>query len=268
MKLRFLTLALAATIVTISCARIPHTGKVTLKNETDSVSNALGYMFATQMVANFQGPFDTIDVSAVAKIYAKSKIKKEMLERYKTSFDSISEAMFYAGLFNQLSSPKNNIFDQKTGDAYLRGVYTKGMQRKQEVKSKGGAQNLVKGQAFLSENGKKAGVTTTASGLQYEIIKAGNGPKPKSTDKVKVHYHGTLLDGTVFDSSVQRGEPVTFGVTQVIPGWTEALQLMSVGSKYKLYIPSNLAYGEQGGGEKIGANETLIFEVELLEITK
>ena len=122
------------------------------------------------------------------------------------------------------------------------------------------------GTAFLAENGAKEGVTTTESGLQYEIIVSGNGEKPTTSDQVTVHYHGMLTDGTVFDSSVDRGQPATFGVTQVIKGWTEALQLMSVGDKWKLTIPSNLAYGDQGAGGIIGPGATLIFEVELLKI--
>ncbi|MEA4975310.1 MAG: FKBP-type peptidyl-prolyl cis-trans isomerase [Paludibacter sp.] len=127
--------------------------------------------------------------------------------------------------------------------------------------------NKVAGQSFLAENAKKEGVITTASGLQYEVIKKGNGPLPKDTDKVKVHYHGTLVDGTVFDSSVDRGQPAEFGVTQVIKGWVEGLQLMPVGSKYKFYIPQELAYGSQSQGQ-IKPFSTLIFEVELLEIVK
>ena len=126
--------------------------------------------------------------------------------------------------------------------------------------------NLETGIAFLEENSKKDNVVSLPSGLQYEILTEGNGPKPKATDSVKCHYHGTLLDGTVFDSSVQRGEPAVFGVNQVIKGWVEALQLMSVGSKWKLFIPSNLAYGSQGAGNSIEPNSTLIFEVELLGI--
>lgn len=125
-----------------------------------------------------------------------------------------------------------------------------------------------KGIQFLAENAKKKGVTTTASGLQYEVIKAGDGPKPVPTDRVNVHYHGTLIDGKVFDSSVERGMPITFGVQEVIKGWTEALQLMPVGSKWRVYIPSDLAYGEQGAGGDIGPNEALIFDVELLGIVK
>jgi FKBP-type peptidyl-prolyl cis-trans isomerase FklB len=126
--------------------------------------------------------------------------------------------------------------------------------------------NIAKGKQFLEENKKRPGVTTTASGLQYEIMKAGTGAKPTAADKVTVHYHGTLLDGTVFDSSVERGQPATFGVTQVIQGWVEGLQLMPLGSKFKFVIPYQLAYGEQAASEEIGPYSTLVFEVELLKI--
>jgi FKBP-type peptidyl-prolyl cis-trans isomerase FklB len=128
------------------------------------------------------------------------------------------------------------------------------------------AVNVEKGKKFLDENKKKKGVTTLPSGLQYEIMTAGTGAKPGPTDKVKTHYHGTLLDGTVFDSSVQRGEPIEFPVNGVIKGWTEALQLMPTGSKWKLFIPSDLAYGERGAGGSIGPFETLVFEVELIAV--
>lgn len=124
-----------------------------------------------------------------------------------------------------------------------------------------------KGQAFLDENKTKAGVITTESGLQYRVETEGSGEKPAETDNVKVHYKGTLLDGTTFDSSYERGEPATFGVNQVIKGWTEALKLMPTGSKYTLWIPSDLAYGPTGS-QAIGPNETLVFEVELIEIVK
>jgi FKBP-type peptidyl-prolyl cis-trans isomerase FklB len=122
------------------------------------------------------------------------------------------------------------------------------------------------GAAYLTENGAKEGVITTESGLQYEVIASGDGAKPTTSDQVTVHYHGMLTDGTVFDSSVDRGETATFGVTQVIKGWTEALQLMSVGDKWKLTIPSGLAYGDQGAGGMIGPGATLVFEVELIGI--
>lgn len=141
------------------------------------------------------------------------------------------------------------------------------LQAKQEEANKKMAENNAKsGEEFLLENGKRVEVKTTASGLQYEVVKEGEGPSPKPTDKVMVHYEGKLIDGTVFDSSVDRGEPATFGVTQVIPGWVEALQLMKVGSKWRLFIPSALAYGPQGAGGIIGPNQTLIFDVELLQI--
>lgn len=126
-------------------------------------------------------------------------------------------------------------------------------------------ENKAAGETFLAENGQRDGVVTTESGLQYEVLAEGDGDKPTAADMVKVHYTGELLSGEVFDSSRDRGEPVTFGLTQVIAGWTEGLQLMNEGSRYKLYIPSDLAYGP-GGNRGIGPNETLVFDVELLEI--
>lgn len=141
------------------------------------------------------------------------------------------------------------------------------LQAKQEEANKKMAENNAKsGEEFLLENGKRVEVKTTASGLQYEVVKEGEGPSPKPTDKVMVHYEGKLIDGTVFDSSVDRGEPATFGVTQVIPGWVEALQMMKAGSKWRLHIPSQLAYGPNGAGGIIGPNATLIFDVELLKV--
>ncbi len=128
------------------------------------------------------------------------------------------------------------------------------------------AQNLEEGVKFLAENLKNEGVNETASGLQYTVLVDGDGEKPGASDEVRCHYHGTLIDGTVFDSSVQRGEPATFPVNGVIQGWVEALQMMTVGSKWRLFIPSDLAYGERGAGGAIGPNTTLIFDVELLEI--
>ena len=124
------------------------------------------------------------------------------------------------------------------------------------------------GRKFLEENKKRANVTVLPSGLQYEVLASGEVEHPKATDKVTVHYTGTLVDGTVFDSSVQRGEPATFGVNQVIPGWVEALQLMVPGDKWRLYIPSELAYGEHGAGQAIGPNAALVFEVQLIKIEK
>ncbi len=135
-----------------------------------------------------------------------------------------------------------------------------------ELQEKASEANRKVGDAFFAENAKRDEVITLESGLQYEVLKEGNGSIPQGADQVKCHYHGTLIDGTVFDSSVQRGEPAVFGVNQVIKGWVEALQLMPIGSKWKLYVPSDLAYGAQGAGQAIGPHTNLIFEVELLEI--
>ena len=134
------------------------------------------------------------------------------------------------------------------------------------LQNKQNGAKIEEGKAFLAENAQRETVTELESGLQYEILKEGNGPKPKATDQVKCHYHGTLIDGTVFDSSVERGEPAVFPVNGVIQGWVEALQMMPVGSKWKLFIPSELAYGERGAGQAIAPHSTLIFDVELLEI--
>jgi FKBP-type peptidyl-prolyl cis-trans isomerase FklB len=137
----------------------------------------------------------------------------------------------------------------------------------QEAQRRAGEENKIAGQKFLEENKKRSGVITTASGLQYEVLRRGEGKiAPKATDRVKVHYHGTTIDGEVFDSSVQRGEPITFGLNQVIAGWTEGLQLMHVGDKFKFYIPAELAYGERSPSPKIKPNSVLIFEVELFEV--
>jgi FKBP-type peptidyl-prolyl cis-trans isomerase FklB len=135
-----------------------------------------------------------------------------------------------------------------------------------ELEEKMNAENIEKGKAFLAENAKKEGIVTLPSGLQYEVITEGNGKKPSATDKVKCHYEGTLIDGTLFDSSIKRGQPAVFGVNQVIRGWVEALQLMSEGSKWRLFIPSELGYGAQQAGEMIPPHSTLIFEVELIEV--
>ena len=135
-----------------------------------------------------------------------------------------------------------------------------------ELEEKMYAENIEKGKAFLAENAKKEGIVTLPSGLQYEVITEGNGKKPSATDRVKCHYEGTLIDGTLFDSSIKRGQPAVFGVNQVIRGWVEALQLMSEGSKWRLFIPSELGYGAQQAGEMIPPHSTLIFEVELIEV--
>ncbi|WP_147652343.1 FKBP-type peptidyl-prolyl cis-trans isomerase [Vulcaniibacterium gelatinicum] len=152
----------------------------------------------------------------------------------------------------------------------IRESFGQKLQAKQIAKMMAEAKkNLEDGQKFLADNAKKPGIVTTASGLQYQVITEGKGPKPKANDVVRVHYKGTLLDGKTFDSSYDRGEPVVFPLGQVVPGWQEGLQLMPVGSKYRLWIPAKLGYGERGTpGGPIGPNQTLVFEVELLEIVK
>ena len=174
--------------------------------------------------------------------------------------DSVNYEAFVKGLQNAISGGDTLITMEQSNN--LLSSYFNNLQQKKMQK------NVEAGKKFLEENKTKEGVVTLPSGLQYKIIKAGTGPKPTANDKVKTHYHGTLIDGTVFDSSVQRGEPISFPVNGVIKGWTEALQLMPVGSKWMLYIPSDLAYGDRGAGQQIGPNSTLIFEVELLEIEK
>ncbi|MDO4320572.1 MAG: FKBP-type peptidyl-prolyl cis-trans isomerase [Bacteroidales bacterium] len=150
--------------------------------------------------------------------------------------------------------------------AVIQQYFTELEAKQQEAAKVAGEANAKAGRDFLEANGKREEVKITPSGLQYEVLKQGEGPKPEATDQVVVHYTGKLIDGTVFDSSEERGEPATFGVTQVIPGWVEALQMMNAGSQWRLYIPSELAYGPQGAGGVIGPNQTLIFDVSLLEV--
>jgi len=173
-------------------------------------------------------------------------------------FDGLDGRALVQGLKDRLAGGATLLADDQIGP--LVGAY---QQEQHELKS---TRNLTVGQAFLAKNGVRAEVTVTESGLQYEMLREGDGPRPEATDTVTVHYRGTLLDGTQFDSSYDRGEPISFALNRVIAGWTEALQLVPVGSHVKLYIPSHLAYGERGAGGDIGPNATLIFEVELLGI--
>lgn len=152
--------------------------------------------------------------------------------------------------------------------ATLQALQARKLKEQQDMKDKALEENKAKGEAFLAENKAKEGVKVTDSGLQYTVITEGEGATPGPTDQVKVHYHGTLPDGSVFDSSIDRGEPITFGVNGVIKGWTEALQMMQEGDKWQIVVPSDLAYGERGAGPKIGPNQVLIFDVELLEVIK
>lgn len=220
--------------LTISCQQSGSGVKnIKLKTQSDSVSYALGILIAQnnkQNLDNAPGK-DQINIDIMAEAF-RLFLKDEELP-----------------------------MTAETANSCVTGFF-------QKMYEQTGQDNLEKGNAFLEENRKREGVKTTESGLQYEIIKEGTGAKPTVNDNVKVHYHGTLIDGKVFDSSVERNEPVEFPVNGVIPGWTEALQLMTVGSKWKIYLPSNLGYGERGAGGDIGPNTALIFEVELLDIIK
>lgn len=172
--------------------------------------------------------------------------------------DSLDQAQLAQGIQDVLKGAKLRYDVQQCNNIV--------QQHMTALESKKYAGNVEEGKKFLAENSKRSGVVTLPSGLQYEVLTAGSGPKPTASDRVTVHYTGTLVDGTVFDSSVDRGEPAAFGVTQVIQGWVEGLQLMPLGSKWKFFIPYELGYGERGAGGVIGPYATLIFEVELLKI--
>lgn len=202
-----------------------NSGEVTLSNETDSLSYALGVSIGENVK---RGGFEDINYQALAK--------------------------GMEGVYGD-----NALMTVEVAGTYINEVMMAKESAKAEIAK-------VEGDKFLAENAKKAGVTTTPSGLQYEVIKEGTGATPTAEDVVTVHYHGTLTDGTVFDSSVERGEPATFPLNQVIPGWTEGLQLMKEGAKYRFYIPSDLAYGDRAMGDVIKSGSTLIFDVELLKV--
>jgi FKBP-type peptidyl-prolyl cis-trans isomerase len=220
-------------IIGMSCGQTGSVKNVDLKTKADSAGYAIGILVGTnnkQQIENAPGG-DQINLEAMASAFRAAAMGEE-------AEMTVEQA-----------------------DSVIR-VFFEGEGEKQ------GQKNLEEGNTFLENNKTREGVQTTPSGLQYEVIQEGSGPKPAAEDQVRVHYEGTLTDGTVFDSSLERGQPAVFGVNQVIPGWTEALQLMSVGSKWKIYIPSDLAYGPRGAGAEIGPNSVLIFEVELLEIVK
>jgi FKBP-type peptidyl-prolyl cis-trans isomerase FklB len=192
-------------------------------------------------------------VSYIIGMEIGSNLKKQLAD--------VDSTILAKGIQDALTDRKPLLTEKEIQETMA--AFQKEMMVKQTEVAK---KNKAEGEAFLSENKKKEGVKALPSGLQYKVIKAGTGKKPKSNDTVTVHYRGTLINGAEFDSSYKRGQPVSFQVSGVIPGWTEALQLMEVGAKWQLFIPSNLAYGEQGAGRDIGPNATLIFEVELVSI--
>ncbi len=223
--------------------------KEDLKTFGDKLSYAFGMMMSQQLKGMGNEINDNID----------GKIDKNLL---------------IAGLIHAVSGKDTLLTEEETQkimmefQTTMRAAQMKKMQSQKPTQTEAGNNALDEGKKFLAKNKTKEGIIETVSGLQYEILQKGDGAKPSATDKVEVHYHGTLLDGTVFDSSVDRGKTISFALNQVIKGWTEGVQLMSVGSKYKFYIPGNLAYGERGAGAKIKSNATLIFEVELFSINK
>lgn len=257
-----------------------------LKTQNDSLNYALGVAYGDNLKTNYikgdsaqksiKTLFEGLNEGSKGKVEKENEELVALGNQIGTSLKQQKKAGFLGdsaltldfklvrqGLLNGLKGFKDQM-NSKQAQEYLQ----KTMMARQAIKmEKQFGPNKKAGELFLVENAKKAGVVTTASGLQYEVIKKGNGPLPTETDKVKVDYHGTLIDGTVFDSSVQRKTPVSFPVNGVIPGWTEALKLMPVGSKYKIYVPQQLAYGSQDRGA-IKPFSMLIFEVELLAIEK
>jgi len=194
-------------------------------------------------------------------------IGRDMGSNLKNQSVDIDTDIFMKGFKDALSGNKSALSDDEI-QAVKTAYKEERMKKHEEEVKKVTEQNKKDGEAFLAENKKKEGVVTLPSGLQYKVIKEGDGQTPKETDTVTVNYKGTLLDGTEFDSSYKRNEPATFPVNGVIPGWQEALKLMKVGSKWQLFVPAGLAYGEKGAGNTIGPNATLIFEVELLSIAE
>lgn len=189
-----------------------------------------------------------------------------MGHNFRTSGIEAIDVAEFAEALESIYGDKQQKMTSLEAKEIINSFFTKLQEKQQAEAAAMGELNAKAGKEFLEVNGKREEVRTTASGLQYEVLEEGNGAQPKPGDSVTVHYTGKLIDGTVFDSSVDRGEPATFGVTQVIPGWVEALQLMKAGSKWRLFIPSDLAYGPQGAGGVIGPNQTLIFDVELISV--
>jgi FKBP-type peptidyl-prolyl cis-trans isomerase FklB len=228
MKTSFLIIAASVALASLAPA-----AETELKDQKEKVSYSIG-----------------IDIG--------NTLKRQMID--------VNAELLNRGIRDGLSGTKPLLTEEQIKETM--SAFQKDMMAKQTAAKKAtGEKNAAEAKKFLAENKAKEGVKTTASGLQYKVLKEGTGPSPKATETVKVNYRGTTLDGTEFDSSFKRGQPASFPVNRVIKGWTEGLQLMKVGSKYQLFVPADLAYGERGAGSDIGPNATLIFEVELLGIT-
>ncbi len=259
-------IAVGATLCSCS-QKSKYASKINLATHDDTVSYCLGSVEAKGLMGVMvRMPFDTVDFKMLAKSFDASQIAERYAEQRTQQFDTLVVEAFRAGFAQQLTYGKIKI-EEPLVDAILNGKFEEVRHKRDAERQALAEANKAKGEAFLAENAKKDGVVSLESGLQYKVITKGSGAVPTSDARVKVHYTGRLIDGTVFDSSVERGEPFTCSTRGgVIKGWLEALQLMPVGSKWEIYIPADLAYGERGGGDKIGPNETLIFEIELLEI--
>ena len=204
----------------------------------------------------------SLDTDAAKASYA---IGRDMGTNLVPAQGRLDEDAFLRGFYEAMDEQDAALPEEELRAALQ--TFSQAIQEEQQAQQEAeGQRNLEEGEAYLSENEQRAKVTVTESGLQYEVLEEGDGPRPEPGDQVTIHYRGTLIDGTEFDSSYERGEPATFGVGQVIPGFSEALQLMPVGSKYRVVIPGELGYGAQGAGGEIGPNATLVFEIELLEV--
>jgi FKBP-type peptidyl-prolyl cis-trans isomerase FklB len=245
--------------------KVPGSGKVEMKNRIDSVSYALGYLEGTQMKSKLaETPFDTLDALNYARLFSKVGLNDEYVQWRKDQFGDFNSEIFRTAFINQIAYDKS-YFNEISADVFLRMVF-EAVRVEKEAASRSKPTDLDPNiDIFFAENAQREGVVALESGLQYEVLVEGSGARPSPSDMIKCHYHGTFLDGTVFDSSID-GEPASFPLNQVIAGWQEGLQMMTVGSKWKLYVPYWLAYGEEGRPGAIGPKETLIFEVELLEI--
>ena len=235
-------------------------------NRILAVALVAGLAVACNKKEGEQSPADTSDLQTDAEKFGYA-VGVDIGRSLKPVKDSVDLGALMKGMQESMEGQKPRLSDEEREQ--VKTAVSKQLQQKNmEERMAKAKENKEKGEKFLAENGKRQGVTTTKSGLQYEAVTEGKGAAPVASDKVTVHYKGTLIDGTEFDSSYKRNQPVTFPLGNVIPGWTEGLQLMKEGGKAKLYIPSELAYGERGAGAKIGPNETLIFEVELLKVEK